>query len=72
MVQLPGRGGIFRTPPFFKGGISFPENGLKGGSKILVFKGGYPKGGIKNKGGVQTPLHINSFLHLRDSIGHVI
>ena len=36
---------IVRTPPFFKRGIGFPENGLKGGSKILVFKGGYPRGG---------------------------
>ena len=26
------------NPPFFKGGIDFPENGLKGGSKILVFR----------------------------------
>ena len=30
--------------PIFKGGIGFPENGLKGGSKIFVFKGGTQKG----------------------------
>ena len=36
------------TPPLFKWGISLPENGLEGGSTILVLRG--PKGGIKNKG----------------------
>ena len=61
------------SPPlFFKGGISFPENGLKGGSKILFFKGeDTQKGGIKSKGGVQTSLPIYSFLQLKGSIDHV-
>ena len=39
------------NPPFFKGGIDLPENGLKGGSKISVFKGGTQKRGSKIKGG---------------------
>ena len=37
------------NPPFFKGGITFPENGLKGGSKILVFRGRIPKRGGDQK-----------------------
>ena len=45
------------NPPFFKGGgLAFLKMGLRGGSKILVFKGGIPKrGGIKNKGGGSDP-----------------
>ena len=45
-------GFIVRTPPCFRKGINFPENGLKGKSKNLVFKGGgVPKRGFKSKGG---------------------
>ena len=67
---------IARTPFFKGGGVSFPENGLKGGFKILLFKGGYPKGWIikrvdENKVRVQIPLQINCFLRLRGSIEHV-
>ena len=50
-------GFIVRTPPCFRKGINFPENGLKGKSKNLVFKGGYPKGGSKVKGGSDTSLN---------------
>ena len=44
------------TPPLRKGGQTFPKLPLRGGSKILNFKGGgVPgKGGIQNKGGIGT------------------
>ena len=46
--------------------------GLKGDRSFWFFKGGYVKEGITNKGGVQTPLRIYSFLLLRCSIDHVL
>ena len=42
--------------------LSFTENGLKGGSKILILRG-FPKGGIRFERG-QTPLQTNSILPL--------
>ena len=37
------------NPPFFKGGIGFPENGLKGGDQRFCFlRGDTQKGGIKD------------------------
>ena len=42
---------LHRSTFSFLRGISFPENGLKREIEDFGFKGVYPKGGIKNKGG---------------------
>ena len=58
------------NPLFLRGGSAFLKIGLRGDRRFWFLKGDTQKGGSKIKGGFRPLSKTESFLHLRESIGH--